>query len=352
LRRPSGCSSAMITTFCPRCGSENPFDNQFCGKCGIPLLQPKPAEPVAAARANGSQRTLSASEPYAEPEQTISGPSFLGLSDEPELSSYLLDDEVSHSHWGLYLFLVVLAGAGVLVWWQARHGGLNRTHLAELVQQARSRITQQKQEAAAVAPNSNPGAAENATAAESVPTPAPAADKTAAAGQPPNGNSAVAPAPSPAQIQNAAEKQNGSTAPAALSETAAVAKPPGVTPKSRARRQPIEPSDTTPAADAQNAALLANAQKYLYGTGVPKSCDRALSYLRQASDNNSAKAKSTLGGLYATGHCVPLDRAVAYRWFAMALRQEPNNSYVSHDLEMLWNQMTAQEKQLAVRMMR
>src|SRR5438477_11785297 len=104
----------MITTFCPRCGSENPFENQCCGKCGIPLLQPTPAEqPVVAARAgaNGSQHPVSTTEPEVETDQSIHGPSFLGLSDEPDLSSYLLDEEASVSHWGIYLFLVVLAAA-------------------------------------------------------------------------------------------------------------------------------------------------------------------------------------------------------------------------------------------------
>ncbi len=347
----------MITTFCPRCGSENPFDNQFCGKCGIPLLQPKPAEPVAASRANGSQRpSSSAAEPDLQSEQTISGPSFLGLSDEPDLSSsYLLDDEVSHPHWGLYLFLVVLAIAGGLVWWQARNGGLSRTHLGAIVQQARSRIGQEKQEAAAVAPNANPAAAENSNVTNSSADASnPAAANSAAAGA--NGkepaaaaSTAVTPPPSPSQIQSAAEKQNVAP-PAALSQTAETAKPPSAPAKPQPRRPVAATPSPAASADAQNAALLGNAQKYLYGNGVPQSCDRALSYLRQAVDNDSAKAKSTLGGLYATGHCVPLDRAVAYKWFALALRQDPNNSYLSHDLEMLWNQMTTAQKQLAIRM--
>jgi ribosomal protein L40E len=332
----------MITTFCPRCGSENPFDNQFCGKCGIPLLQPKPAEPVTAARANGSQAGVSSTEPELEQEGTIHGPSFLGLSDEPDLSSsYLLDDEPSSSHWGLYFFLIVLAAAGGVIWWQARQGGVNRAHLAALVQGVRSRISQQKQEAAAVAPNANPGAAENANGGESSAAPANAGTPT------PPGTAGLSPPPSAAQIQNAAAKENVA-APAALKETGATPKAPTAETKSRTR--PHAPAAAAPSLDAQNAELLANAQKYLNGAGVPQSCDRALSYLRQASDNRSVTAKSTLGGLYATGHCVPLDRAIAYRWFALALRQQPNNSYISHDLQMLWNQMTAQEKQLAIRM--
>ena len=342
----------MITTFCPRCGSENPFDNRFCGKCGIPLLQPKPAEPVAAvetvvaARANGSQHPSSRAERDTEVEQTISGPSFLGLSDEPDLSSsYLLDEETPRSHWGVYLFLIVLVATGGLVWWQARKGGLNRTHLAALVQQARGKISQEKQEAAAVAPNANPAAAENAGVTNPAAAPGSTAATPPAAGNP---KPAVAPPPSPAQIEQAAQKQDA-PAPAALEPTTAVAKPPTPSCKApaRARAAAVNPAAS---ADAQSAALIDNAQKYLYGEGVPQSCDRALSYLRQAVDSDSAKAKSILGGMYATGHCVPLDRSVAYKWMALALRQKPNDSYLSHNLEMLWNQMTPEQKQLAIRM--
>lgn len=333
----------MITTFCPRCGSENPFENQFCGKCGIPLLQPKPAEQPVAARANGSQRSVSAAEPDVESDHNLHGPSFLGLSDEPDLSSYLLDEEASVSHWGLYLFLAVLAVAAGLVWWQTRNGGLDRSHLAGIVQQARSKIGQEKQEAAAVAPNSNPTAAENSGVAN-------ASTGASSTGSTPNGaaSPAVAPPPSTSDIQKAAQKQN--VPPAALSETAATAKPPSAPAKPQTKPRPAASTSDPNSADAQNAALLNNAQKYLYGQGVPQSCDRALSYLRQAVDGGSAKAKSTLGSMYATGHCVPLDRSVAYKWFALALRQEPNNSYLSHDLEMLWNQMTPAQKQLAMRM--
>jgi TPR repeat protein len=51
--------------------------------------------------------------------------------------------------------------------------------------------------------------------------------------------------------------------------------------------------------------------------------------------------------MYATGHCVGRDLPTAYRWFARALHQEPQNSRISADLQVLWRQMTPQEKQLA-----
>jgi TPR repeat protein len=53
--------------------------------------------------------------------------------------------------------------------------------------------------------------------------------------------------------------------------------------------------------------------------------------------------------MYATGHCVPRDPALAYRWFAKALHEDPNNGRLKRDLEVLWNQMSADEKQMAMR---
>ena len=40
--------------------------------------------------------------------------------------------------------------------------------------------------------------------------------------------------------------------------------------------------------------------------------------------------------MYATGHCVGRDLPTAYRWFARALHQEPQNSRISADLQVLW----------------
>ena len=51
--------------------------------------------------------------------------------------------------------------------------------------------------------------------------------------------------------------------------------------------------------------------------------------------------------MYATGHCVGRDLPAAYRWFARALREDPQNSRISADLQVLWRQMTPEEKQLA-----
>ena len=88
-------------------------------------------------------------------------------------------------------------------------------------------------------------------------------------------------------------------------------------------------------------------EKYLYGNGVPHNCARAESSLRTAAMHGNSKAETVLGTMYATGHCVGRDLPSAYRWFARALHEEPQNSRISADLQVLWRQMTPQEKQLA-----
>jgi len=52
--------------------------------------------------------------------------------------------------------------------------------------------------------------------------------------------------------------------------------------------------------------------------------------------------------MYATGHCVDRDLISAYRWFAQALQKDRTNTRIQQDLQVLWNQMTPQEKQTAL----
>ena len=91
-------------------------------------------------------------------------------------------------------------------------------------------------------------------------------------------------------------------------------------------------------------------EAYLYGRGAPKNCDQAVKYLKTASAQSNAKARSTFGTMYATGHCVPRDLPTSYLWFALALRADPNNQILEKDLSAIWNQMTPPERQLATRM--
>ncbi len=111
-----------------------------------------------------------------------------------------------------------------------------------------------------------------------------------------------------------------------------------------------KPVKTAPAvAPPEGEALFRRGEAYLYGRGVAENCDQAIKYLKSASDKSHAKARSAFGTMYATGHCVPRDLPTSYRWFALALRVDPNNQILEKDLSAVWNQMTPPERQLATK---
>lgn len=93
----------------------------------------------------------------------------------------------------------------------------------------------------------------------------------------------------------------------------------------------------------------AEGEKYLYGGGVPADCERAQQNLLTAAEQSSAKAQSTLGTMYATGHCTIRDLPLAYRWFARAQHQNPRNRIIEKDMKVVWDQMSPEEKKLAKR---
>jgi TPR repeat protein len=109
-----------------------------------------------------------------------------------------------------------------------------------------------------------------------------------------------------------------------------------------------KPAAKPPAAKAEDSVALG--EKYLYGRGVPQSCEKGLHYVKPAADQSNPKAMITMGALYATGHCLSRDLPTAYRYFALALRQDPANSALKQNTEMVWGQMTQSERQLAIRL--
>jgi TPR repeat protein len=95
---------------------------------------------------------------------------------------------------------------------------------------------------------------------------------------------------------------------------------------------------------------VAEAQKYIYGRGVTQDCDRGMRLLKPAADQANPAAMSEMGALYSAGLCTPHDLPTAYRWFALALRKDPNNMAVQTDLQKLWGEMTQPERQLAIKL--
>jgi TPR repeat protein len=90
--------------------------------------------------------------------------------------------------------------------------------------------------------------------------------------------------------------------------------------------------------------MLLSGEKDLYGRGVRQDCNQALVYFRAAAQDQNAPAMSHLGAMNASGHCVTASRVAAYKWFALASELEPSNQWISRSLNMLWRDMTPQER--------
>jgi Sel1 repeat-containing protein len=86
------------------------------------------------------------------------------------------------------------------------------------------------------------------------------------------------------------------------------------------------------------------ADMYIYGQGVPQNCDQGLLLLRSAAQKANARARSRLGALYATGKCVSQDRVQAYRWLSLALNADQTSEWTEKNRQMVWRQMSPEER--------
>jgi hypothetical protein len=336
----------------------------------------RPASQVFSGRDTVLEREPAAPAEHA-PLGTVSGPSFLGLATEPnsdrERASYLLEDEQSSSHRGRFavlLLLLMVMALGAAVWhWRQEVGGLGARFSghnpqtssqpsdgsAAPVSASPSEVLPAAQTDTSTAKPTNPpqeqnpggqnGQAAAASPSSQAPTATPDATTPAANSAPADGTPA---SPDPATKDQAAQRgapsptdDNSSAEQTMRQEDAAKA-------ARTARRAKLAPvNSTSPAANAGDSSE-AEGEKYLYGTGVTQNCDRAQKSLMAAAGRADPKAQSVLGTMYATGHCAPRDLPLAYKWFAKALHQDPNNDRLAQDLKVLWNQMTPDERQMAL----
>jgi hypothetical protein len=284
---------------CEKCGQVSPGENRYCGICGSRLKTASAPVPVQPVRREEPRRHVPARE-------AISGPSFLGLNaPTEERGSYLLDYEPPRRWRGVAL-VVILAVIGGLIWMQW-HSTI-KVQIAKIGAMA----TQSMQ-----------------------PAPAPS---------PPQQDASVTEPSPPAAETDPQQKSPREAAPAqpdARTGEKDSAELDGAGPNTKSA-----PSRARPAARPEDDSLLLLAQKYLHGRGVPENCEQGLIYLR-AAQQHSAKARSQLGALYATGHCVPQDRVEAYRWFTSALTLDPHNVWLNRQRNILLAQMTSQERQRA-----
>jgi hypothetical protein len=314
----------------------------------------------------------------------INGPSFLGLNTpgpaqrhDPQSSSsnldYLLEDEEPPKRgWGKLLLIVaalaLAVGFGYLHWKQGGFDWLNASNKKPAAE-ATPDSNQNPDSGTAPAPagadkvpdkTSPPSANSDATppantapaggaasASNSTPAQAPpqnaAPDASAPAANSPS-PAAEAPAASNSSPDSPAKKSAASTTAADTSEPESVplAKP-SAAPKPR-ERNAVTPK---PAA-VQPVNSVAEAERYIYGRGVPQDCDRGVRMLK--AEHANPNALISLGGLYSTGTCTPRDLPTAYRWYAMALHKQPDNQALQDDLKKLWDKMTQPERQLAIKL--
>jgi hypothetical protein len=415
---------------CARCGNDNPETNRFCGMCGATLLEapaatpsqgerpassPTAAAPAASRQEPAAERTPA---PSVEKIRGITGPSFLGLSDEPPRGrrrglsidpdahgprnlDYLLEDEEEHKGSGAgKVFLILLAlllavGFGYLRW---KNQGLPWLGLSRLKPSATTQNSNLPEGNAAASATPDAGAGQPATTATpatatpgtSVPAnggnstaPAPAGGQMTPAPSAPTGHQAAASQPAASQSASTADTANQPAAQPAPAQTAPAQI--GVTPaaggagnsggdQAASAAQPAAGKDAMPVANAAptnaekpqpeatppskpHAAVAAprpdpvsEAQRYLYGQHVPQDCNRGLRILKPAADSGNPKAMIEMGALYSAGLCTPRDLPTSYRWFALALRKDPNNTSLQADLQKLWGEMTQPERQLAIRL--
>ncbi|MBZ5704729.1 MAG: hypothetical protein LAN63_05200 [Acidobacteriia bacterium] len=310
-----------------------------------------------------------ASEATAKPADTtppgVSSTTSSRLAEEPKRNlDYLLEDEPHPAHGRMYLALALLLVAGVLVGWHWHRegypwaerpaaGGTSSTSTPAPAPAA-STPEAAASSAPASAGETHRPASKSPQAESGQPPQTQAAPQTSAAGS--SGATAV-PQPNPAeQAQSQEPASTGSDNPASTNAE-------GQQPTAASTTGPAEAASTNPASTAKPAQpevkppdvgthadkLAAEGEKYLYGDGVPQNCGQAQRNLTRAARTSNAKAQGLLGTMYATGHCVPRDLPTAYRWFARALHQDPTNKRVQQDLEVLWRQMTPDERQAALR---
>lgn len=311
----------------------------------------------------------------------VGGPSFLGLGDDRTSDlDYLLEEEPPRGHGRMYLALLLLVlSAGLLAWHWQRDGypwtGLAQSPVASKVQPTSPPETAptatapaagtadpapaQSQASPATAPGTVSGTAAQTTtgdgaqvAATPPPTETAVSPNPIAVVKPPDQATPSADGADP--VENSAKPsvasppaQDSDALPAASSPL--LKERPGVTPPAPVQKPAVvKPSPTVPAVSPEDR-LVDEGERYLYGRGVRADCALAQRNLMIGARQSNPKAQTLLGAMYATGHCVGRDLPTAYRWFAKALHGDPSNSRVQRDLEVLWKQMTPEERQLAMK---
>jgi Double zinc ribbon len=364
---------------CLSCGHVNESGYKFCGMCGtridrrvaerrgaaqstrlesgasvagassgpnVAVLNPQRTEERTPGHQRASDRSTGSTAPAlfrTEPGMErfdsggIRGPSFLGLSDDPDDDpGYLLEEE-PRSRGGLrfLVLLVILAAIAGLIFLQYR-SSLNAKPHSNEPGRSSAPAPQGENRSAPVAEPQNP---------DKPSLPAGAASTI------PQSEQSPAKDPPSAQPQRTIQPEPHVTPAKAETSLTAELDPPDDPNNSAAdARETSKGSDKglepVPAEQKPSSTLI-RAQQFLHGRGVEQNCEQGLLYLRAAAQKNEPAAAVQMGALYASGQCVKQDRVMAYRWFNSAHELQPANQWILRNMDQLWGQMTEQERRLA-----
>ncbi len=252
----------------------------------------------------------------------IQGPSFLGLSDDPDHEAeYLLEDEGS-SRGGLRKLVLVAILAAIIglifvQWRSSLHANPKHSTPATT---APAPSPQSGTQSPSSATDEQSKQAEPASMAQEPALPVSDGQKSGEVNAEPSPGPQTAESPAPESL-NVADRSTD---------------PP-----------PAAPATPEIPADQKPSNTLVRAQQFLQGKGVPQNCEQGLIYLRAAAQKNEPAAAVQMGALYAAGHCVQQDKVMAYRWFNAAHELQPANQWIQQNLNQLWAQMSEQEHRLA-----
>lgn len=348
----------------PRFVSTNPLIGESRVVREQPLASEAVVEPVKPVPPIRTNSATDQREPLRRTPSTISGPSFLGLSDAAESSSspdYLLDDEPeSSSTFRSYVALALILVLGVLIYKQwDTVSAYGRDMIARVAPTAQPLITDpasdEKTDTATASNNNDPAyrpleddakpQSDNAFTSEAGADAAPAGEKVAA------DKNTAEPTPDKSVADIDATKSSAASDSTSADPAASSAAKAATAPRADRNGAADEGAETVPvpATPVYDDSQLEAAQRYLQGRGVAQDCNRGVSLLRSAARQPNPKAQIKLGALYATGHCVSQDRAEAYRWFSEAHQLEPGNQWIDKNLNSLWAAMTPEERGRAQR---
>lgn len=368
---------------CRRCKGENPSTNKFCGMCGVQLESASPAAdkgssttvaeeapPFVGAETRAAQPATHRSRgksivSNSSGDRGISGPSFLGLSYEPEdqpfhavgeeysSSHYLLEEKPERSvSWRAYaLFILLLAVAGLLYsQWKAAHDrqSSGKSDVATVLE--RNAVNEQTKnspsvEAQKIEPTAKPGDAvspEKKNSESEVGSANRDQAKDADSGEKPGPDQDKASAKQDESMSDNAETEKASPRQKSTKSKT----------RSKPQSAPTEENSDEVASQRQSEKLYANdpllikAQQYLQGkNGSGQNCQQGLVYLRSAIAKSNPKAMVQMGALYMSGKCVTQDPVAAYNWLSEAQSFDPYNPWIAKSKTALYASMTDSERQ-------